>query len=125
MHALDAAAVVLLMTRENAERVAAIKEFIAERAWISHVALAEAAALLRAQNLGHREITSSLEMLTANRQLTFQDPDVINDALTQYRKAPAAGFGACLALEAARKAGYMPFGACDPALRAVSGTKAL
>ena len=64
-------------------------------------------------------------MLLNHRELTVQDPDVVERALGHFRKRPSLGFSDCLVLESARKAGHGPLGTFDRDLGRVEGAQLL
>jgi predicted nucleic-acid-binding protein len=64
-------------------------------------------------DLSREQISTAVEMLLQNKQLTLQDADVARWALDQYQGRPVAGFSDCLVLEIARKAGHLPVGTLD------------
>ena len=64
-------------------------------------------------------------MLLNHASFTLQEPDVVAEALDQYRRRPALGFSDCLILATARKAGHLPLGTFDRALASLDGTTRL
>ncbi len=64
-------------------------------------------------------------MLLNHRELTIQEPEVVERALGHFRKRPTLGFSDCLVLEAARKAGHVPLGTFDRELAKVGGAELL
>lgn len=122
MRAIDTNVLVRLLTRDDVGQAAAADAFVRAGAWVSLVALAEAAWVLTTvygRNSG--ELATSIEMLLEHRELVLQDPDVVSAALDRFRKRPALGFSDCLLLEIARKAGHLPFGTFDRHLGKVDG----
>ena len=114
MRAVDTNVVVRLLTRDDAQQVAAAEAFVRDGAWISHVVLAEAVWVLESvYELTHQQIVTALEMLLDHHNLTLQDSDVVAAALDRFRARPALGFSDCLVLEIARKAGHLPLGTFD------------
>ena len=64
-------------------------------------------------------------MLLNHRDLTLQDPDVVQAALENFRKRSKVGFSDCMVLEVARKAGHSPLGTFDRQLGKLEGVKGL
>jgi predicted nucleic-acid-binding protein len=64
-------------------------------------------------------------MLLNHKDLTLQDPDVVEAALELFRSRPALGFSDCLMLHIARKAGHLPLGTFDRALGKIEGAQKL
>jgi predicted nucleic-acid-binding protein len=60
-----------------------------------------------------------------HRDISIQDPDVVNAALEHFQRRPSIGFSDCLILEVARKAGYLPLGAFDRHLSKLDGAERL
>jgi predicted nucleic acid-binding protein len=60
-------------------------------------------------------------MLLCHSDLTIQDADVAEAALSHFRKHSKVGFSDCLVLEIAKKAGHTPLGTFDRALGKVDG----
>lgn len=95
-------------------------------AWVSHVVLVETLWVLESVydvDAGAR--AKAVEMLLDHRELSLQDPEVVERALGHFRKRPALGFSDCLVLEAARKAGHGPLGTFDRELAKVDGVESL
>jgi len=126
MRAVDTNVLVRLITRDDPKQVAAAEAFVANGAWVSHLALAEATWVLAAvYDLGAPEIAKAVEMLLDHRSLGLQEPEVVSAALGQFRKKPALGFSDCLMLEVARKAGHLPLGTFDRDLGRLQGAQRL
>lgn len=114
MRAADTNVVVRLIARDDARQTAAAEAFVAEGAWVSHLALAETTWVLESvYGLGATALGTAVEMLLNHRSLVLQDEEVVARALAGFRKRPAPGFSDCLMLEVARKAGYLPLGTFD------------
>ena len=95
-------------------------------AWVSHLALAETVWVLTAvYELDSRSIVTTIEMLLNHRSLVLEEPEVVSNALQQFRRSPALGFSDCLLLEMARKAGHLPLGTFDRGLGRLPGTERL
>jgi predicted nucleic-acid-binding protein len=126
MRAVDTNVLVRLLTRDDAEQTVAAEAFVAPGAWVSHVVLVESLWVLESVyevDAGAR--ARAVEMLLNHRELTVQDPDVVERALGHFRKRPALGFSDCLVLETARKAGHGPLGTFDRELARVDGAELL
>jgi predicted nucleic-acid-binding protein len=126
MRAVDTNVLVRVITRDDAAQVAAAERFVQKGAWVSHLALAEAAWVLDAvYERTAAEIASAIELLLNHRELTVQDPDVVAAALEKFRSRPAVGFSDCLLLEIARRAGHLPLGTFDRDLGRLDGAERL
>ena len=122
MRAVDTNVLVRLLTRDDEEQTEAAEAFVAPGAWISHVVLVETLWVLESVyevDAGAR--ARAVEMLLNHRELTVQDPDVVERALAHFRKRPSLGFSDCLVVEAARKAGHGPLGTFDRGFGKVDG----
>jgi predicted nucleic-acid-binding protein len=126
MRSVDTNVLVRLVTRDDARQVEAAEEFVANGAWVSHLALAEASRVLAAvYELKPPAVTKAIEMLLHHQQLTLQDAETVSAALEAFRRRPALGFSDCLLLEVARKAGHLPLGTFDRTLAKIEGAVAL
>jgi predicted nucleic-acid-binding protein len=126
MRAVDTNVLVRLLTRDDAKQVAAAEAFVEKGAWVSHLALAEAAWVLSSSyELEAQEIATALEMLLNHKDITLQESEVVSGALEKFRKRPGLGFSDCLMLEVARKAGHLPLGTFDRNLARLEGTQRL
>jgi len=126
MRAVDTNVLVRLITRDDPKQAAAAEAFVAQGAWVSLLALAEATWVLSAvYQLRAPQIATAVEMLLAHKDLTLQESDVVSAALDNFRKKPALGFSDCLLLEAARKAGHLPLGTFDRDLGKLRGAARL
>jgi predicted nucleic-acid-binding protein len=117
---------VRLITRDDPKQVAAAEAFVADGAWVPHLALAEAAWVL--DSVYERDpdaIATAIEMLLNHQQLTIQDADAATLAVARYRNHPRVGFSDCLMLELSRKAGHQPLGRFDRDFAKLEGTKRL
>jgi predicted nucleic-acid-binding protein len=124
MRAIDTNVLVRLVTRDDAEQVAAAEAFMERGAWVSHLALTEATWVLA--SVYEREasaIATAVEMLLNHRNLVLEEPEVIAKALQHFRRRPTLGFSDCLMLEVARKAGHLPLGTFDRALARLPGAE--
>ncbi|MDP3718377.1 MAG: PIN domain-containing protein [Acidobacteriota bacterium] len=114
MRAVDTNVLVRMITRDDPRQAAAADAFVANGAWVSVLALAEASWVLTSvYDMSPAELGTSVRMLLDHERLTLQDPDVIESALQTFTAKPAVGFSDALLLELARKAGHVPLGTCD------------
>ncbi len=126
MRAIDTNVLVRLVTRDDAKQVAAAEAYVANGAWVPHLALAEATWVLAAvYDQEHRAIATAVEMLLNHKDLTLEAADVVAGALERFRRRPALGFSDCLMLEVARKAGHLPLGTFDRDLGRLEGVETL
>jgi predicted nucleic-acid-binding protein len=126
MRAVDTNVLVRLMTRDNAQQVAAAEAFVATGAWVPHLAIAEATWVLASvYDRDPAAIAVAVEMLLSHEHLTVQDSDAVDAAVSQFRRQPRVGFSDCLMLEVARKAGHTPLGTFDRALGKIDGAQRL
>ena len=124
MRAIDTNVLVRLITRDDAAQVAAAEAFVESGAWVSHLALAEAMWVLTAvYDLDAPAIATAIEMLLNHATLALEEPEVVSNALQDFRRLPALGFSDCLLLEIARNAGHLPLGTFDRALSKVAGAE--
>ena len=125
MRAVDTNVLVRILTRDDA-RQAAADRFVANGAWVSVLALAEATwVLATVYDRSAAELAIGVEMLLRHKDLVLQDSDVVEDALELFRSRPALGFSDCLILQLARKAGHLPLGTFDRDLGKIEGTQKL
>ncbi|MDP2055435.1 MAG: PIN domain-containing protein [Acidobacteriota bacterium] len=114
MRAVDTNVLVRMITRDDPRQAAAADAFVANGAWVSVLALAEASWVLTSvYDMSPAELGTSVRMLLDHEQLTLQDPDVIESALQTFTAKPTVGFSDALLLELARKAGHVPLGTFD------------
>ncbi|MEY4634485.1 MAG: hypothetical protein RJA55_283 [Acidobacteriota bacterium] len=114
MRAVDTNVLVRMITRDDPRQAAAADAFVANGAWVSVLALAEASWVLTSvYDMSPAELGTSVRMLLDHEQLTLQEPDVIESALQICAAKPAVGFSDALLLELARKAGHVPLGTFD------------
>lgn len=126
MRAVDTNVLVRLVTRDNGRQTASAEVFIADGAWVSILALAEATWVLASvYGFDSRRLAVGIEMLLKHKQLALQDPDVVASALESFRARPAVGFSDCLMVELARKAGHVPLGTFDKDLARLDGAMRL
>ena len=126
MLAVDTNVLVRLIIGDNARQTAVADRFIEHGAWVSVLAVAEAAWVLRTiYKQSNADIAAAVEMLLDHKDLVLQDSDVVEAALELYKSRPALGFSDCLMLHIARKAGHRPLGTFDRALGSVEGARKL
>jgi predicted nucleic-acid-binding protein len=124
MRAIDTNVVIRLIIRDDLRQAGAADAFVADGAWVSLVALAETAWVIRSvYGLSAPETAKAIELLLQHRNLAIQDPDVVIAALAHFRSRPALGFSDCLMVEIARKAGHSPLGTFDRALSKLDGAE--
>jgi predicted nucleic-acid-binding protein len=122
MRAVDTNVLVRLIARDDATQAAAAEQFVAQGAWVPHLALAEATWVLgTVYDRGREAIATAVEMLLNHQHLSLQDADAVTAAVGQFRQRRAVGFSDCLMVEVARKAGHVPLGTFDRALARVDG----
>jgi predicted nucleic-acid-binding protein len=126
MRAVDTNVLVRLMTRDEAKQVAAAEAFVANAAWVSHLAIAEVSWVLDAvYDRSPEAIATAIEMLLSHEHLTVQDTEAVAAAVALFRQHPKLGFSDCLMVEIARKAGHIPLGTFDRDLGKVDGAQRL
>ncbi|MGD0296705.1 MAG: type II toxin-antitoxin system VapC family toxin [Bryobacteraceae bacterium] len=126
MRAVDTNVLVRLITRVDPRQAATADAFIKPGAWVSILALAEAAwVLATVYERSSAELATAVEMLLNHNELVFQDSDAVASALELFRSRPSLGFSDCLMLHVARKAGHLPLGTFDRNLGRVTGTHKL
>jgi predicted nucleic-acid-binding protein len=126
MRAIDTNVLVRLIARDDSRQAAAAERFVAEGAWVSVLALAEATwVLTTVYQLTSKELAKAIEMLLNHRDLTLQDPEAITAALELFRDKPGLGFSDCLMLHLARRSGHVPLGTFDRNLAKVEGAEKL
>jgi predicted nucleic-acid-binding protein len=126
MRAVDTNVLVRLITRDDSHQAASAERFIEKGAWVSVLALAEAAwVLTTVYQLNSKELATAIEMLLNHRDLVLQDSETIARSLELFRAKPALGFSDCLMLQLARKAGHLPMGTFDRSLSKIEGTQKL
>ena len=126
MRAVDTNVLVRLVTRDDPKQVAAAEAFVAQGAWVPHLALAEATWVLASvYDRGPEAIATAVEMLLSHQHLTVQDADAVAAAIGQFRRRPVVGFSDCLMVEVTRKAGHGPLGTFDRDLGKIEGAHRL
>jgi len=126
MRAVDTNVLVRLMTRDDARQVAVAEAFVANGAWVPHLAVAESTWVLGSvYDRDPETIATAVEMLLSHQHLTVQDAQVVSAAVTQFRRQPRVGFSDCLMVEVARKAGHSPLGTFDRELGKMDGAQRL
>lgn len=126
MRAVDTNVLVRLMTRDDEKQVAAAETFVANGAWVPHLAIAEATWVLASvYDRDPEAVATAVEMLLSHEYLTVQDAEAVVAAVTQFRQYPKVGFSDCLMLEIARKAGHTPLGTFDRDFSRIDGAQRL
>ena len=126
MRAVDTNVLVRLITRDDAKQAAAAEAFVANGAWVPHLALAAATWVLASvYDRAPDAIATAVEMLVNHEHLTLQDEDAVTAAVTQFRRRPAIGFSDCLMVAIARKAGHGPLATFDRHLGKIEGAHML
>jgi predicted nucleic-acid-binding protein len=126
MRAVDTNVLVRLMTRDDVKQVAVAEAFVANGAWVPHLAIAEASWVLGSvYDRGPGAIATAVEMLLSHQHLTVQDSEAVAAAVAQFRQQPKVGFSDCLMVEVARKAGHTPLGTFDRDLGKIDGAQRL
>jgi len=126
MRAADSNILIRIVTGDDAGQTEVADRFVENGAWVSTLAVAETAWVLRT---GYRknaaEVAAAVQMLINHEHLVLQDSDAVEAALALFRSRPALGFSDCLILHLARKAGHLPLGTFDRALGRVEGAHKL
>jgi len=126
MRAVDTNVLVRLLTRDDAKQATAAEAFVNRGAWVSQLVLVETIWVLESVfDLQRAQLVLAVEMLLNHRDLTLQDPDVVQAALESFRNRSKVGFSDCMVLEVARKAGHCPLGTFDRQLGKLEGSEAL
>ena len=93
MRAVDTNVLVRLVTRDDAKQVVVAENFVADGAWVSILALAEATWVLTSvYDRSPGDIATAVEMLLNHQQLTLQEPEAVAAALDTFRRRPTLGF---------------------------------
>ncbi len=122
MRAVDTNVLVRLVTRDDVKQVAIAEAFVANGAWVSQLALAEATWVLASiYDRVPEAIATAVEMLLNHQYLTVQDAETVAAAVEQFRQHPAVGFSDCLMVEVARKAGHAQLATFDRRLGKIEG----
>jgi predicted nucleic-acid-binding protein len=126
MRAVDTNVLVRLLVRDDEAQARSAQTFIAAGAWVSHLVLLETTWVLDSiYNRNPKQIAASIAKLLQHETLVIEQADVVLSALVAFRKAPVLGFGDCLVLEVARKAGHVPLATFDRTLAKLEGTQRL
>ncbi len=89
---------------------------------MSVLVLADATRLLATvYALKRKQIALAIEMLLAHEHFVIQEADIVNAALSDFRRASTVGFSDCLVLALARAAGHLPLGTFDRMLTKLEG----
>lgn len=122
MRAVDTNVLVRLVTGDDSTQAAAAEEFVSSGAWVSHLVLAETLwVLATVYDRDAKSVAQTVALLLKSQDLTFQDEEVVVEALKHFRGKPSLGFSDCLVLEIARKAGHVPLGTFDRDLGKLEG----
>jgi predicted nucleic-acid-binding protein len=126
MRAVDTNLLVRLLVRDDPAQVLLAETFVAGGAWVSHLVLAETVwALDAVHERTQAQVAAAIELLLNHEHFALQDPEVVAQALAQFRTRPAIGFSDCMVLEIARKAGHLPLGTFDRALAKLGGAESV
>jgi predicted nucleic-acid-binding protein len=126
MRAVDTNLLVRLLVRDDPAQVLLAETFVAGGAWVSHLVLAETVWVLDAvHERTQAQVAAAIELLLNHEHFALQDPEVVAQALAQFRTRPAIGFSDCMVLEIARKAGHLPLGTFDRALAKLDGAESV
>jgi predicted nucleic-acid-binding protein len=126
MRAVDTNLLVRLLVRDDPAQVLLAETFVAGGAWVSHLVLAETVWVLDAvHERTQAQVAAAIELLLNHEHFALQDPEVVAQALAQFRTRPAIGFSDCMVLEIARKAGHLPLGTFDRALAKLDGAQSV
>lgn len=126
MRAVDTNVLVRLLTRDDPRQADAAEAFVEGGAWVSHLALVEAAWVLDAvYGLPASRIARAIDMLLDHRDLVLHDAQTVAAALALFRERPKLGFADCMMIETARRAGHLPLGTFDRTLARVAGAQRL
>lgn len=124
MRAVDTNVLVRLIRRDDEKQAAAADEYIAEGAWVSSVALAEAIWVLgTVYGRNAKEQARTVEMLLAHGRIVLQDAEAVETALELFRAHPTLDFSDCLLVALARQAGHTPMGTFDRKLSKLPGAE--
>jgi predicted nucleic-acid-binding protein len=114
MRAVDTNVLVRLLVRDNPAQVEADEAFVAPGAWASVLVVIETAWVLdTVYDRTPAEVALAIELLLDHQAIVVQDADMVDRAVSAFRKHPAVGFSDCLIVEQARKAGHIPLGTFD------------
>jgi predicted nucleic-acid-binding protein len=126
MRAVDTNLLVRLLVRDDPVQVRLAESFVAGGAWVSHLVLAETVWVLDAvHERTSAQIAAAIELLLNHEHFALQDPEVVAQALAQFRTRPTIGFSDFMVLEIARKAGHLPLGTFDRALAKLDDAEGL
>ena len=126
MRAVDTNVLVRLVARDDPRQTTAAEAFLVNGAWVSHLVLVEAMRVLSSvYERTPAQIATAVAMFLSHRQLSIQDPDVVQAALERFKRHPSLGFSDCMVLAVARKAGHLPLGTFDKGLGKLDGAEKL
>ena len=122
MRAVDTNVLVRLVIRDDASQVRQAEELVTHGAWVSTVVLAETAwALISVYGFRPDDMIVALAILLQQPNLTFQEVEAVQAAMTLFSSNPGVEFTDCLILELARKNGHLPLGTFDRKLARLPG----
>ena len=114
MRAVDTNVLVRLIVRDDEKQVRRAEDFVAQGAWVSHIVVVETVWVLESvYSLSADRIAATIETLLGTRTFSFQEPEVLEEALGRFRRHPKVGFSDCVVAGVARKAGHTPLGTFD------------
>jgi predicted nucleic-acid-binding protein len=122
MNAVDTNVIVRLVAADDARQLSEAESFIADGAFVPHIALVEAIWTLQSvYDRTAAQLADTIETLLNHESLVVQDASVVAHALELFRERPKLGFSDCLILEIARSAGHLPLGTFDRDLSKLPG----
>lgn len=126
MRAADTNVLVRSIVRDDPKQTAAAAACIVQNVWVSHVVLVETMWVLASlYDFSRKAVAETLTILLDHKNVTIQEPDVVEAALELYKKGRGLAFIDCVAIETARKAGHLPLCTFDKDLAAAEGAERL
>ncbi len=124
MLAVDTNVLIRVMIQDDANQYKAAAATIEEGGWVSNVVLVEAMWVLKQiYDRSPAQLALLIKSLLTHESLVLEDPDVVQDALAEFKRKPKLGFSDCLVLAIARAAGHTPLATFDKALAKLANTK--
>jgi predicted nucleic acid-binding protein len=124
MRAIDTNVVVRLITRDDERQAIAADLLVAEGAWLSLIALAEAGWVLAAvYGFTPAQLARAIGMLLEHEHIVLEHPVAVERALEVFRGRPKLSFSDCLLVEVARQSGFLPLGTFDRDLARLDGAE--
>lgn len=124
MLAVDTNVLIRVMIQDDVGQYKAAAATIEVGGWVSHVVLAESMWVIkRIYDRSPAQLALLIKNLLTHESLVLEDSDVIQDALTEFKRNPKLGFSDCLVLAIARAAGHTPLATFDKALAKLSDTE--